>query len=220
MHLNLNKSLILGLAAISLTATTGILTTNVSAKSYARITSNQALQTAPQNRNVTTNGTSALYTKAGTLRGARVIASKYTLQRYGTSKKSSQYFRAYRVATTNRGSVYYKIVSFNGVYRGWIYGGNVSGTFSGGVNPANTMENANMPVQKTGYTLNNINKYTLWVDPKWSQYKAKQVDMSSYTPGDTFTISDAAMKTRENYYTTKSLMIRILRSSAGYMPAA
>lgn len=103
MHLNLNKSLILGLAAISLTATTGILTTNVSAKSYARITSNQALQTAPQNRNVTTNGTSALYTKAGTLRGARVIASKYTLQRYGTSKKSSQYFRAYRVATTNRG---------------------------------------------------------------------------------------------------------------------
>ena len=104
MHLNLNKSLILGLAAISLTATTGILTTNVSAKSYARITSNQALQTAPQNRNVTTNGTSALYTKAGTLRGARVIASKYTLQRYGTSKKSSQYFRAYRVATTNRGS--------------------------------------------------------------------------------------------------------------------
>lgn len=86
MHLNLNKSLILGLAAISLTATTGILTTNVSAKSYARITSNQALQTAPQNRNVTTNGTSALYTKAGTLRGARVIASKYTLQRYGTSK--------------------------------------------------------------------------------------------------------------------------------------
>lgn len=199
MHLNLNKSLILGLAAISLTATTGILTTNVSAKSYARITSNQALQTAPQNRNVTTNGTSALYTKAGTLRGARVIASKYTLQRYGTSKKSSQYFRAYRVATTNRGSVYYKIVSFNGVYRGWIYGGNVSGTFSGGVNPANTMENANMPVQKTGYTLNNINKYTLWVDPKWSQYKAKQVDMSSYTAGDTFTISDAAMKTRENY---------------------
>ncbi len=77
-----------------------------------------------------------------------------------------------------------------------------------------------MPVQKTGYTLNNINKYTLWVDPKWSQYKAKQVDMSSYTPGDTFTISDAAMKTGKTTYTTKSLMIRILRSLAGYMPAA
>lgn len=199
MILSLKKSFYFGLAVASMIATTGFATTNASARSYARITSNQVMQTAPQNRNVTTNGTNALYTKAGTLRGARVIASKYTLQRYGSSKQSSQYFRAYRVATTNRGAVYYKVVSFNGVYRGWIYGGRVNGTFAGGLNPANTMANANLPLQKTGYTLTNTKKYTLWVDPKWSQYKAKQVDMSSYSPSDTFTITDAATKTREQY---------------------
>lgn len=199
MILSFKKSLYLGLAAIAVVAAVGLTTTDASAKSYARTTSNQVMQTAPQNRNVTTNGTNALYTKAGTLRGARMIASKYTLQRYGSSKLSSQYFRAYRVATTNRGAVYYKVVSFNGVYRGWIYGGRVNGTFAGGLNPANTMANANLPLQKTGYTLTNPQKYTLWVDPKWSQYKAKQVDMSSYSANDTFTITDAAVKTREQY---------------------
>lgn len=199
MILNLQKSLSFGLATIAAVATIVLATNHVSAKSYARITSNQVLRTAPQNRNVTTNGTNALYTKAGTVRGARIIASKYTLQRYGTSKESSQYFRAYRVATTNRGAVYYKVVSFNGIYRGWVYGGRTSGTFAGGLNPANTMANTNLPLQKTGYTLTNSQKYTLWVDPKWSQYKAKQVDMSSYSPNDTFTITDAAVKTREQY---------------------
>ena len=92
MILSLKKSFYFGLAVASMIATTGFATTNASARSYARITSNQVMQTAPQNRNVTTNGTNALYTKAGTLRGARVIASKYTLQRYGSSKQSSQYF--------------------------------------------------------------------------------------------------------------------------------
>lgn len=199
MILNLKKSFYFGLAAASMFAASGLLTSNASAKSYAKITSNEVMQTAPQNRNVTTNGTNALYTKAGTLRGARIIASKYTLQRYGSSKDSSQYFRAYRVATTNRGAVYYKVVSFNGVYRGWIYGGRTTGTFGGGLNLANTMGNFDLPLQKTGYTLSNPKKYTLWVDPKWSQYKAKKVDMSTYNPGDTFTITDAAVKTREQY---------------------
>lgn len=199
MALSFKKSMYFALAIAAMIGTVGFTTTNASAKSYARITSNQALQTAPQNRNVTTNGTNALYTKAGTLRGARMLASKNTLQQYGSSKNSSQYFRAYRVATTSRGAVYYKIVSFNGVYRGWIYGGRVSGNFGGGLNPANTMANANLPLQKKGYTLTNPDKYTLWVDPKWSQYKAKQVDMSTYNASDTFTITDAAVKTREQY---------------------
>lgn len=199
MNSRLKKSLYLGLAAVSVLAASSFTTTNASAKSYAKATSNQTLSGAPETRNVTTNGSNALYTKAGTLRGARLVASKYTLQSYGNAKSSTKYFRAYRVATTNKGSVYYKVVSFNGNYRGWIYGGKSTNSFAGGVTAANTMANANMPTVTTGYTLKDPSKNTLWVNLKWSQYKAKQTDMSGYKAGDTFTVSAAATKTREGY---------------------
>ncbi|GHP14922.1 hypothetical protein YK48G_23470 [Lentilactobacillus fungorum] len=199
MNSGLKKSLYLGLAAVSMVAASSLTSTKASAKTYARITSNKTMTSAPETRNVVTNGSNALYTKAGTLRGARLVASKYTLQSYGNSKSSTKYFRAYRVATTNKGSVYYKVVSFNGNYRGWIYGGKSTNAFAGGVQSANTMANANMPTITTGYTLKDINKNTLWVNPKWSQYKAQQVDMSGYKAGDTFTVTAAATKTREGY---------------------
>lgn len=199
MNSGLKKSLYFGLAAVSMLAASGLATTNASAKSYAKVTSNETMTSAPASRNVTTNGSNALYTKAGTLRGARLIASKYTLQSYGNSKSSTKYFRAYRVATTNKGSVYYKVVSFNGNYRGWIYGGKSTGSFGGGLATANTMTNANMPTVTTGYTLKDNNKNTLWVNPKWSQYKAQQTNMGGYKTGDTFTITGAATKTREGY---------------------
>lgn len=199
MNSGLKKSLYLGLAAVSMVAASSLTSTKASAKTYARITSNKTMTSAPETRNVVTNGSNALYTKAGTLRGARLVASKYTLQSYGNSKSSTKYFRAYRVAITNKGSVYYKVVSFNGNYRGWIYGGKSTNAFAGGVQAANTMANANMPTITTGYTLKDINKNTLWVNPKWSQYKAQQVDMSGYKAGDTFTVTAAAAKTREGY---------------------
>lgn len=199
MKFDAKKSLYVGIAALSLVAATGAATTNASAKSYATATSNAQLSSDPTTRNVTTTGTSALYTKAGTLRGARVIAGKATLSAYGSSNSSQQYFRAYRVATTNRGSVYYKVVSFNGNLRGWIYGGKSTTSFGGGIASANTMTNASLPTTTTGYTLTNPAKNGLWVNPKWSQYKAQQADMSGYKSGDTFTVIGAATKTREGW---------------------
>lgn len=199
MKSGLKKSLYFGLAAVSVLAASSLATTTASAKTYAKVTSNKTMTTAPETRNVTANGTNALYTKAGTLRGARVVASKSTMAALGNSKKSQNYFRAYQVATTNRGSVYYKIVSFDGKYRGWIYGGKTTTAFGGGITSADTMTAAAKPTTTTGYTLVDATKNTLWVNPSYSQYKAKKADMSGYTAGDTFTVTDAATKTREGW---------------------
>lgn len=201
MKSGLKKSLYFGLAAVSVLATAGF-ATKADAASYAKVTSNKTMTTDATTRNVASNGTNALYTKAGTLKGAKVVASKSTMAALGSSKSSKNYFRAYQVATTNRGSVYYKVVSFDGKYRGWIYGGKSTSAFGGGISSVNTTKDAALPTTTTGYTIKDVKSNTLWNYPGYTQYKASKVNMSAYKSTDTFTVSAAETKAREGslYY--------------------
>lgn len=142
MRFDLKRSLFLSVAALGFIAVAGTANSQTaSAKTYARVTSNSKMAMLPQDRNVTFTGNNALYTKAGTLRGARTVASKATLSSFSNASTSTHNVRAYRVATTNRGSIYYKVVTYDGSYRGWIYGGKTDSDFNGGVQQYRTFTN-------------------------------------------------------------------------------
>ncbi|WP_301554320.1 S-layer protein [Levilactobacillus brevis] len=204
MQSSLKKSLYLGLAALSFAGVAAVSTT-ASAKSYATAGAYSTLKTDATKRNVEATGTNALYTKPGTVKGAKVVASKATMATLASSKKSADYFRAYGVKTTNRGSVYYRVVSMDGKYRGYVYGGNSDTAFAGGIKSAETTTtatNATNPTKLQNYYLKDVSKNTLWTAPKYTQYKASKVNLYGASKTDPFKVDSAATKTREGslYY--------------------
>lgn len=205
MKSSLTKSLYVGLAVLSLGAVASVSTT-ANAASKAKVTSSQTLKTAGETRNVEVTGKNALYSKPGTVKGAKVVASKKTMKKLANSKKSADYFRAYYQKVTNKGSVYYKIVSMNGKYRGYIYGGKKEGTFAGGVASANTTTKVTMPSTTTVYFAKPGKSNVTWDAPKYTQYKAsKQIKDTTAYASDALTVTDAVKKTREGsvYYYVK-----------------
>ena len=208
MQSQLKKTLYLGLAVLSL-GSVAALSTNASAKTRtyrasSRVTASayQTLKTDSTTRNVIATGTNALYDKPGTLRGAKVVASKATVAKLAATKSSADLFRAYGVKTTNRGSVYYRVVTMNGKYRGYIYGGKSTSEFAGGVKSFDTTKSASLPTQVNNYYLVNPSKNTLWTAPKYTQYKASKVSLYGASKTDKFTIDKAATKSLEGslYY--------------------
>lgn len=201
MNINLKKSLFVSMTALGFLAAGTIGNHPAFAKSRVRVTSNSALKTAGSSRNVTFTGSNALYNKAATLKGARKLASTSTLRNIANSGRSSQNVRAYRVAKTNRGLVYYKVVTFDGQHRGWIYGGRSKTTFRGGLKPYSTFKQGTVSsdMQNGTYKLANPGTGTAtYVKPAWTQYKVgkKAADTSAYADS-VYKIDEAGTRTKE-----------------------
>ncbi|MDT7020108.1 S-layer protein [Levilactobacillus namurensis] len=204
MRSSFAKSIYVGAAVLGLAGLSAVTTTTASAKSYATAGSYTALT---KGQNVLVNGTHAIYSKPGTVKGAKVVASKKTVAKLAASKKSNDTFYAYGTKTTNRGSVYYKIVTMDKKYRGYIYGGKTAGAFAGGIKTTDTLTTVANPVRTTGYYLKDISKHTLWTAPKNTDIHAKKVSLYGVAKTDPFTVDKAATKTKEGslyYHVTDS----------------
>lgn len=204
MRSSFAKSIYVGAAVLGLAGLSAVTTTTASAKSHVTVGAYTALT---KGQNVTVTGTNAIYSKPGTVKGAKVVASKKTVAKLAASKKSSDTFYAYGTKTTNRGSVYYKIVTMDKKYRGYIYGGKTAGTFAGGIKTTDTLTTAAMPVRTTAYFLKDVSKNTLWTAPKNTDINAKKVSLYGVAKDESFTVDKAATKTKEGslyYHVTDS----------------
>lgn len=206
MQSSLKKSLYLGLAAVSFVAAAGATTANASAKA-ATVKSDTTMTTAATSRNVTLTGTNAVYTKPGTVKGAKVVASTVTAKKLADSNKGAANFRAYRVAVTDRGSVYYKVVSFDGSYRGYVYGGKATDKFAAGLAAYNTTKDAATPstdsFNLTATTSKDANTL-FYAQPAYAQYKVGRATVNGSVlkatdkyAGASFTFDKAATTSRE-----------------------
>ncbi|GAA2984925.1 surface layer protein SlpB [Lentilactobacillus parakefiri] len=132
-----------------------------------------------------------------------MVASKSTVSNLANANVSTANFRVYRVATTNRGSVYYKVVSFDQNFRGWIYGGKSTGSFAGGIAPYTTFTSTLLGVnpQVTTYKITTPgtgDDSVTWDSPQYTQYKVgKTITDSTPYANATFKVDQSGYRTRE-----------------------
>ncbi|GEO69262.1 hypothetical protein [Levilactobacillus acidifarinae] len=164
----------------------------------------QALKSWGKNRHVIATGTNALYTQPGYLKSARVVAPKRTMARLGGSSSSADIFFAYGARVVSNGSVYYRVVTMNKRYRGYVYGGKTLNTFAQGVAPFKTVKKLPLPTNaKESFRLKNVHQNPVWRNPQYTWYGMTQKEtVPASAVNDSLTIIGAEAKTREGstYY--------------------
>lgn len=202
MQSSLKKSLYLGLAALSFVSVAAVSTT-ASAKSAAKVTSDKVMTSDATTRNINLTGKNAIYSKPGTTKGAKVIATTTTAKELKDSTTSHKNFRAYRIAKTNRGSYYYKVVSYDKAYRGWVYGGKTANEFAGGTTAYTTFKEGTLTadLQAGSYKITTPGKTTAgltYKQPAWTQYKIGKTiaDTTAYKDAK-FSVDKVGTRTRE-----------------------
>ncbi|AFS00988.1 hypothetical protein LBUCD034_1999 [Lentilactobacillus buchneri subsp. silagei CD034] len=152
-------------------------------------------------------GDHKVYNKAASLKGAKQLTSSSQLKKLAGSVRSKDTFRVYRMAATRNHRVYYKVVSFEGKYRGWIYGGKAKRDYAGGLERVNTTSEVTLSdqIRQTTYHLKSSGTSSdenVWNDIPWTQYKAslKTKDSTPYAKDD-LTVISAKKMTRQYYQT-------------------
>lgn len=218
------KSLIKKLALTGL-AVAGLfsLTTAIQVTASAATIKTSYTALKKKSATLTTNGKYAMYTKPGTIKGAKLVASKAKMKNFGTFTKtdlanvnsnsavkyrgSAYYLYAYGYKVTNTGSVYYRVVTMNGKYRGYVYGGKSIGKFAGGVKKATTSVTATIPTDLAG-SVGIETAGVLWNVPPYTKYPTKTLGKMTAMNSTTiphlakFKITAAVMRNREKdiYY--------------------
>ena len=205
MNQKVKTSLLTTAAVMGLMVSGGL---TASAKVYPTVTANNPAKGGATTRNFVPTGTHALYTKAGTLKGAKLVASKATMAKLGKSTKGQDYFFGYRVARTSAGNFYMKVVSFDKQYRGWIYVGKTNPqdaykNTAGGLKLASTSKAATMPANTQMKLADPGTSHVIWNFPYMAQYGSKKLmkNTTDYA-NDTFTVTKSRRLTRGNtlYY--------------------
>ncbi|MFT9117046.1 MAG: hypothetical protein ABF586_11265 [Sporolactobacillus sp.] len=187
-------------------------------------TSCSTSNTAGSTRNVVATGKYALYTKPRTVKGAKLVASKSMMKKFASYtradtdyyeltgrnhpyKGSAYYFHVYGYKVTHTGSIYYHVVTMNGNYRGYVYGGKKVGSFAGGVKKATTTQPTTIPADFMNYVGIAI-PGTVWNYPPYTQYKTKRLGKVNWTIPSLakFKVTKAVKRTREQdtYFYLKS----------------
>lgn len=203
MQISMKRTIYLGLAALGFVAVAGATNaTSVSAKSYAK---SKLTKNLDKNVNVALNGKNALYTREGTFKGAKKIASTTTLKKLNQSKYGQDNWMAYRYTITDRGSVYYKVVSFDKTYRGWIYGGKAANKFAGGLSTYATLKatdtisdtnKGNFKFATPGKT--NDGTSLTYKDPMWTKMgSGRRIKDSTKYADDVLVITKQGTRSRE-----------------------
>lgn len=205
MIVKLKSSIFISAVALGMLGVSCVSVQPAHANSKSQIVSEHSLTSKASKRSVTFTGTSALYSKPRVSKGARVVASTSILKGLAASKSSSDNFAAYRQATAKNGTVYYKVTSFDGKYRGWIYGGKKPGQFKGVLENFTTFSQTSMPSNLSNYTFKiaapgfqNDGKTVTYKAPLNTTYGAgKQIGDSVKYANTTFKIDDMGTRTRE-----------------------
>ncbi len=200
----LGKTIILGLAALSFAAF-GFLAGGQNASASTKLDWTKALALYPSDRNVNVTGNYALYNKPRGTSGSKIVLSATSLANLSKSTDSHYNWRAYQIAKSSTGDYYYKIVTFNQKYRGWIYGGRSQATMTGGLYQYSTFKQGDLSATQSTGTFklantgnSNDNQTVTYKEPAWTQYKVgrKITDSTSYA-NSTFRITQAGYRTRE-----------------------
>lgn len=122
-----------------------------------------------KDRNFVATGNAAIKKEVN---AGNTVVSKTTMKKIANSKNPSNIFRAYYRVNMKNGATYYKVVSMNGKYRGFVK--------SNGIKQINTLTQVEFSkdLKNQPVILNNTSKNRLWESPKDTQY---QIGVKKYS---------------------------------------